>query len=135
MTNKSSIIIKKRLMQKKIFNAANQVRYDQGLPLLKRNAKLDNAAMEKAKDIVARNYWSHTNPEGKEFKTFISESGYTYTYAGENLAKDFYTVQETIQAWVESPTHYQNIIKTNYKETGIAVIGSLVVQEFGTEIK
>ena len=134
-TEKPGEVIGTEINAENIFNAVNKVRYDQGLPLLKRNAKLDEAAMAKAKDIVEKNYWSHTNPEGKEFKVFITESGYNYTYAGENLAKDFSTVQETVDAWIASPTHYQNMIKTSYKETGIAVIGSLVVQEFGTEIK
>jgi uncharacterized protein YkwD len=118
-----------------VFNSVNQVRYAKGLPIYTRNAKLDAAALAKAKDIAEKNYWSHTNPEGKKFSDFISEAGYAYTYAGENLAKDFSTVQQTVDAWIASPTHYENIVKTNYKETGIAVIGTLVVQTFGTEIK
>ena len=123
----------KKITEENILNGVNKIRYEEGLNILKRNAVLDAAADAKANDIIKQDYWSHTNPQGKKFSAFIIEAGYNYKYAGENLAKEFDTVQGTINAWVASPTHYANIVQGNYTETGIAVRGDLVVQVFGSK--
>ena len=60
--------------------------------------------------------------------------------AGENLAKDFYDTEGLLKAWMNSPTHRENIINPKYQEIGIGVVNgilggvktTLVVQHFGT---
>lgn len=113
-----------------VFNGVNQLRYNSGLPILKRNAQLDAAAQAKLEDMIEQDYFAHVSPDGKNHNTFIEEAGYVQTYAGENLATDFASVQETVNAWLASPTHYANIVKARYTETGVAVSGTLVVQIF-----
>jgi hypothetical protein len=70
---------------------------------------------------------------------WITQTGYEYLYAGENLAKDFITAQSAVDAWMASSTHKSNIISPYYKDMGIAVVEGklqgkptvLVVQIFG----
>lgn len=118
-----------------VFNATNQLRSDSNLALLRRNPKLDAAAQAKLADELSKGYFAHASPEGKDHRDWIRESGYVPTYSGENLATDFSTVQETVSAWKASPTHYANMVKPEYIETGIAVSGSMVVQMFATPAK
>ena len=117
----------------------NAKRREAGLSSLVLNSSLSQAAGEKAADMLANNYWAHNSPSGKSPWDFIIRSGYTYTLAGENLAKNFQTSDGVVEAWMNSPTHKDNIIKPGYKEVGFAVVKgtllgeetTLVVQMFG----
>lgn len=72
--------------------------------------------------MLDADYWSHTSPSGKEPWDFMEETGYTWVYAGENLAKGFTSSQEVLDAWKESTAHKENLLNPNYTETGVAVI-------------
>lgn len=113
-----------------IIGLSNQQRTSRGLAALGTNAKLNNAAMAKAQDMVNRNYWSHYAPDGTSPWYFITQAGYSYATAGENLAKDFNTSAGVVNAWMNSPAHRDNILNTTYQETGVAVLnGTLQGQQ------
>jgi len=126
-----------------LLNLTNQKRASLGLSGLRLNAKLSEAAAHKAQDMFANNYWSHTSPQGKTPWTFVVSSGYEYTMAGENLAKNFSNSQGVVDAWMASPTHRDNIVKPGYKDIGFAIVNgvlngeetTLVVQMFGASNK
>lgn len=117
----------------------NNKREENGVSSLRLNAKLSAAAEKKAKDMFADGYWAHTAPDGKEPWDFIMGEKYDYIYAGENLAKNFSTSKEVVEAWFKSPSHKSNLIGANYDEVGFAVVNgvmdgyetTLVVQMFG----
>src|SRR5688572_11912371 len=69
--------------------ATNGQRASNGAGNLQINSSLSNAAQAKANDMVAKNYWSHYGPDGTEPWTFITNAGYSYIRAGENLAYGF----------------------------------------------
>lgn len=119
----------------------NQERLANGLEPLSLNQDLVQAASLKGSDMIAKDYWAHTSPDGQTPWSFIKEVGYTYLYAGENLARDFTDSSSVVNAWMNSPTHRANILSSRYHDLGIAVIDgdfqgqetTLVVQMFGTE--
>lgn len=123
-----------------LLQLTNSERTKLGLPPLQLNTSLSAAAAQKAQDMFAHNYWSHTSPEGKTPWDFIVFSGYEYTMAGENLAKNFSDSGGVVQAWMASQTHRDNIIKPGYQDVGFAIVNgvldgeetTLVVQMFGT---
>lgn len=122
-----------------LLSGTNAQRSSAGLPPLTLNSQLSAAAAAKATDMFAKNYWAHNSPSGATPWDFIVGSGYHYTVAGENLAKNFSTSQAVVDAWMASPTHRANVVKPNYKEVGFAVVNgvlngeetTLVVQMFG----
>jgi uncharacterized protein YkwD len=123
-----------------VIEQTNQVRQGQGLPALKYNANLAQAAQAKGQDMLANQYWAHTSPAGKQPWSFMSAAGYRYQVAGENLARDFSNTADMIQAWLASPTHRANVLNNRYSEIGVAVLPgalggyetTLVVQMFGS---
>ena len=124
-----------------VINLTNQERIKLGKAPLKTNALLSLAAQNKANDMFTFDYWAHNNPvNGKQPWNFIREAGYTYRYAGENLARDFGDTLSVMAAWMASPTHRDNVTSDRYSEIGIAVVNgelqgietTLVVQMFGT---
>lgn len=120
--------------------ATNAQREAAGLSPLKLDNALSAAAAAKASDMFANNYWAHNSPLGKTPWDFIISSGYRYTLAGENLAKNFQTSDGVVDAWMNSPTHKANIVKGGYRDVGFAIVNgvlngeetTLVVQMFGT---
>src|SRR5689334_8799011 len=49
-----------------LLDQTNQARAANGLGSLALNGKLDNGAQAKANDMIAKNYWSHTAPDGTQ---------------------------------------------------------------------
>lgn len=96
------------------------------LPDLRMNDKLSSAAFAKAKDMFANNYWAHTSPTGVTPWKWLGDAGYNYDVAGENLAKNYPTAQETVDAWMASPTHRANILNTKYQDIGLAVVEGML---------
>jgi len=123
-----------------VIEQTNQQRASQGLSPLNSNGLLASAAEKKAADMFSHQYWAHVSPAGVQPWTFISDSGYSYRWAGENLARDFGQTSEMMVAWMNSPSHRANIVHDRYTEIGIAVVNgvlegretTLVVQMFGT---
>lgn len=123
-----------------LLTETNAERAKLGLPILTLNSQLSAAAAAKAADMFRYGYWAHTSPQGKTPWEFITGSGYRYTLAGENLAKNFSTSRGVVDAWMASPTHRDNIVKQGYREIGFAVVNgvlngeetTLVVQMFGS---
>lgn len=99
----------------------NSFRTDDGLNRLSINASLSQAASGKAKDMIDKGYWSHTSPDGTQPWYWIEQAGYNYQEAGENLAKNFSTAQATVDAWMNSPTHRENMLKSSYTEVGFGI--------------
>jgi hypothetical protein len=127
-----------------IIVAVNQEREKKNIAPLIVNSQLMQAASNKVKDMAGKNYFSHSSPvDGKKWSSFIKESGYKYVEAGENLANGYDTVEDMVTAWMDSPTHRENILNPNFEETGMALeYGTLsgfptifVAQSFGRKEK
>ncbi len=99
----------------------NSERAKNHLTALTLNSNLSAAATAKAQDMIARGYWSHNAPDGTEPWHWIEQSGYNYQEAGENLAKDFSTADATVGAWMDSPSHRDNLLKASYADVGFGI--------------
>jgi len=131
-----------QISPEEVIKLTNDQRLASGLQPLKMDPELNAAATQKAADMFARDYWAHVSPIGTEPWYFITNSGYSYRYAGENLARDFSNPQSVVQAWMDSPSHRNNLLNSKYQDIGLAVVDgklgdretTLVVQMFGTKL-
>ncbi len=122
-----------------VVTLTNAERTKGGLGTVQLNETLSSAARAKAADMFEKQYWAHVSTTGKQPWDFMKEAGYSFSAAGENLARDFSTTPEMISAWMGSPTHRANIMNGTYTEIGVAVVNgnlegidtTLVVQMFG----
>ncbi len=125
-----------------VIKLTNIERQNRGLPLLNTDSQLSLAALQKAQDMFASNYWAHVSQAGTTPWSFITKNGYSYRYAGENLARDFTTPESVVKAWIDSPSHKENLLSNRYQDIGVAVLDgqlngretTLVVQMFGTKL-
>jgi uncharacterized protein YkwD len=99
----------------------NMERTRAGLRLLTTNSLLTKGAQGKAQDMATKGYFAHTSPTKVTPWYWFQRAGYKYSYAGENLAKDFVTAEEMVAGWMASPSHRKNILNSRFKETGVAV--------------
>ena len=60
-------------------------------------------------------------PDGTTPWNFILNAKYQYEYAGENLARNFLFSNGVVDAWMNSKTHKENILRKEYTEVGFAV--------------
>lgn len=120
--------------EQQAFTLLNQDRTANGLKPLKLNSSLLKLAENYAQDMINRNYFAHTNPEGQTPFDRMNQAGISYGYAGENIAiNNSASGAET--AFMNSSGHRANILNANYTEVGVGIRkasnGSLyVVQEF-----
>jgi uncharacterized protein YkwD len=104
-----------------IVTLANQDRNTVGLSALSVSPTLQAAARLKVQDMVTENYFAHTSPQGVTPWHWFKEAGYSFVYAGENLAVNFADSGDVEKAWIDSPTHRANIMNGNFTEIGIAI--------------
>lgn len=117
----------------------NIERVKAGLAPLQLNSKLNASAAAKADDMLKYGYWSHVSPAGVQPWFWFMQASYDYSYAGENLAKDFDTSAGVTQGWMNSPTHRENLLNIHYTDIGFAVANgtlegkqtTLVVAHYG----
>lgn len=101
-----------------LLSSTNGARASEGAAALQLNSKLNAAAQAKAEDMAARNYWSHNTPEGNPPWIFVTSQNYSYQKLGENLAAGFDSEQATINGWLASPPHKQNLMDSAFNEVG-----------------
>jgi hypothetical protein len=127
-----------QIAQADIYALTNQVRQDNGLNSLKVNPALELSAQLKANDMVQTNYFGHESPSGVSPWYWFDRAKYGYTTAGENLAMNFISSKEVVNAWLNSETHKKNLLYKDFSEIGVAITSGkinnqetiLVVQHF-----
>lgn len=88
---------------------------------LSANPFLERAAKMKAEDMAARGYFSHDTPDGLTPWYWLKEVGYSFSYAGENLAVNFIDSEDVVGAWMKSLSHKENILNKHFSEIGIGI--------------
>lgn len=107
-----------------LLQLTNQQRTNNNREPLRISKDLNEAAQAKAQDMVKKNYWSHTSPNGKSPWVFVADSGYTYQKAGENLAYGFVTSEQVVAGWMNSRSHRANVLDQHYKDVGFGFADS-----------
>lgn len=105
-----------------LLQLTNVRREQQQLPQLHTDSQLSRAAFLKAQDMFTQQYWAHDAPDGTTPWQWFAKAGYNYSYAGENLAKNFTTADATVSAWMASAKHRDNLLGREYTDVGFAVV-------------
>ena len=75
---------------------------------------LQFAADIRAQEIVK--LFSHTRPDGSDCFTAMENRGRT---CGENIAAGHSSAAETVEQWMNSDGHRENILNPNFRELGV----------------
>jgi|GEM_PF-259451 len=83
--------------------------------------RLGRAAQLHSEFMAETNTMSHTGRNGSSLTDRIAAEGYSWTYAGENVAMGYPSYAQVMQAWLNSPGHCRNIMSPYAADLGVGV--------------
>jgi uncharacterized protein YkwD len=122
-----------RELERRIFQLTNEARRKHGLPTLDQDDTLTATARRHSDDMLKRDYFSHTSPDGKNILDRLRDEKpavvQTMGRAGENIFgsskldySDVKTLSRSIvDGWMTSPGHRANILNPKYTHLGVGV--------------
>lgn len=107
---------------KRVLELVNQERTSRGLAAVVLNPTLVKMAEEYARDLVEERFFAHISPTGEGPAERAMKAGYVFLAIGENLAGGQSSPEQVVREWMNSTQgHRENILMTQWRETGIAV--------------
>ena len=98
----------------KAYNLVNEERANAGLGELTWDANLESTSSVRSEECSVS--FSHTRPNGSAWYTVNSK-----IQGGENLAYGYDDAESTTEAWMDSPTHRDNILYPDFEKVAISV--------------
>lgn len=100
----------------------NAHRLGEGCTDLAWHAGVATVAQDHSQDMVDRDYFSHTNPEGESPFDRLGNAGITWSGgAGENIAAGTSDASLVLELWLNSPGHRLNIENCAYTHHGVGL--------------
>jgi uncharacterized protein YkwD len=129
----STLAYATKISRTSLLSETNHERAKNNLNTLSIHPKLNIAAQSKANDMAQNNYWSHITPDNQAPWEFIDDAGYVYVKAGENLAYGFVDSESTVNGWMNSQSHRDNMLDSSYTEVGFGYANSPKYQNNGQQ--
>lgn len=117
-----------RALMDEVIRLSNIERAKQGIPALKLDLRLENAATAHSEEMARLDYFSHDSPTpGREtIEKRILLSGISSGNVNENIA--FYggfpvaeLAQESVNGWMNSPLHRRTLLDPSYTHIGVGI--------------
>jgi uncharacterized protein YkwD len=120
-----------------VVTLVNTARATAGCDPVHEDPRLDAAALAHSEDEIARDYFSHTTPDGVSPWDRAEAAGYDVP-TGENIAQGQPDAASVMDAWMESEGHRANILNCGSKAIGVGLAldsegTSYWTQMFGAE--
>ncbi|MEU9591067.1 CAP domain-containing protein [Streptomyces sp. NPDC048193] len=106
-----------------VVRLTNGERARAGLPELAPDPRLATAAQAHSADMVARDFYSHTDPDGGRPWDRAAAAGATRRTVGENIACGQRSAAEVVEGWMNSPGHRANILGAGFTHIGVGLAG------------
>lgn len=121
-------------LEARMLDMVNAERAKQGLRPLTPDPQLAEVARAHSRDMLARGYFSHVDPEGKDAFDRMRRANLRYLTAGENLALAP-TLAGAYRGLMNSPGHRANMLRPQFGRVGIGVLdagnhGLMITQKF-----
>lgn len=100
-------------------------------PRLRWDNCLSDKALNRAKDMVKRGYFSHQDPAtGKNPAWQLVRSCHRSNCAGENISKGYEAPRMIHDSFMESPSHRKNILDPRFNLMGVGCYEDICVELF-----
>lgn len=106
----------------------NQARTRRGLSSLDNASSLARAAAAHSRDMVSRDFFSHTSPAGSTMQQRIDRAGYmdgaSRWSVGETIAwgaGSQATPGSIVRSWLKSPPHRAILLQARFDDVGIGI--------------
>jgi len=99
----------------------NAERASRGLSVLLEDSRLDKAGENKSRALRDRGLLEHTKTAEGVPWSYVAETGYEYSSAGENLAVAVDGDFNVLEDWLQSSAHRENVLNKNYVNIGVGI--------------
>ena len=106
--------------EQEVFDLVNQIREENGLEPFVYNETLAETARAHSQDMIDRNFFDHTNPDGKSPFDRMRDNGLSYSMAAENIAVGYPSPEAVVEGWMNSQGHRANLLG-DCKELGVGL--------------
>jgi uncharacterized protein YkwD len=110
----------------------NDHRESVGCPRLVWNQEVAEVARAHSHDMIDRDFFAHTNPDGVTAAQRLRNAGVDYRRMAENIAWGYPTGSAVLQGWLGSPGHRANIENCALLEHGAGLVGTHWTHKFVT---
>jgi uncharacterized protein YkwD len=93
-------------------------------PALVWNPAVAAVAQAHSEDMVARDFFSHTNPDGASPFDRLAAADIAFSSAAENIAFGYPTAEAVLAGWLGSSGHRANIENCSLTEHGVGLDGT-----------
>ena len=118
LTCKVTVITMQKSYVNKMIRLINKERRKYGYASFDKDSLLQAAAQKRAKELSKR--FSHMRPNGYVWTSAI-DMDYDFAHAAENIARDFSTPQQVVDAWMDNSSTKAKIVGKRYREIGVGV--------------
>ncbi len=94
--------------------------------------KIEQAALSHSQWMQSNNMFSHEGDGGSNPGTRLTNAGYDWRAAAENIAAGQSSIDTVIDAWLNSPGHCRNIMSANVTQIGMALVDGDNSNAYGT---
>jgi uncharacterized protein YkwD len=116
-------------VEEAVFAMTNAIRRQNGLAVFVQDEICRDAARGHSADMLSRNYFSHTDPEGRSIKERLPADlsarqwgENIWTGSGYDTRQTHQLAQKIMVGWVNSPGHRKNILDPGYTHMGVGVM-------------
>lgn len=101
----------------------NSHRVSAGCAPLEWDGSVARVAEAHSRDMVARDFFSHTNPDGDSPWDRLGQAGISFKLAAENIAWGYTSGEAVLNGWLGSPGHRANIENCALTHHGVGLSG------------
>ena len=117
--------------EQEVIRLMNVERVKYGVAAFSVDPLLTDLARAHSADMLANNYFSHTDNSGCSAQCRLQKAGYAYRSFGENLYMEsgraltpLEVATRIVSAWMQSAGHRQNILNAQYTVSGVGIASS-----------
>jgi len=106
----------------------NVERVKYGVAALSVDPRLTDLSRAHSADMLANNYFSHTDKGGCSAQCRLQKAGYAYRSFGENIYMEsgrtltpLQVATRIVDAWMQSAGHRQNMLNAQYTVSGVGI--------------
>ena len=106
----------------------NELRTGNGLPPVRVNSNLSQAAQTYVQRMAEGNFFGHNDPDqncSKPYERAILAGYEGWTHVSENIAAGQANAEDAMQGFINSPSHYKTLINPNLREVGLGFFTEL----------
>ncbi len=109
-------------VQARMLAQVNFYRARNALPPLRAEQRLARAALAHAHDMAENDFFAHLGSDRSNTGVRARRAGYAWRAVGENIAAGLSSPEDTVDKWMASEGHRDNMLNAVFRDAGIAYL-------------